>query len=253
MTHCEEENRPIYLTFQNFWYRHHNINFNIAEVNYVIHPANTSRQYLYYLRQSPIKMLEQEIRNDNYRKVFSVRSLVKASLSWPFTVIFHVKLQSKVENFTNQLLDSSGSQQLWDAAVNKKMTDVEFLVGEEAFGAHRSLLSARSPVFAGMFASGMKEAETGQVRIDDTDPKIFQCFLKFLYTGMYEPSPMDSDLLTVADKYQVETLMELCRPIPDPEEPFLFSLLDLGLGTSASNAEELLQFSSFHNFNPFSK
>ena len=53
------------------------------------------------------------------------------------------------------------------------MTDVEILVGEDAFGAHRSLLSARSPVFAAMFASGMKEAECGQVRIEDVDPVVF--------------------------------------------------------------------------------
>jgi len=62
------------------------------------------------------------------------------------------------------------------------MPDVEFLVGEEAFGAHRSLLSARSPVFAAMFASGKNEAERGQVKIGDADPATFQ---QFLYTGMF--------------------------------------------------------------------
>jgi len=91
------------------------------------------------------------------------------------------------------------------------MTDVEFLVGEETFGAHRSLLSTRSPVFAAMFASGMKEVSTGQVRIEDVDPTTFQHFLKFLYIGMVEPSSVDRDLFVVADKYGVETLMELCR------------------------------------------
>ena len=101
---------------------------------------------------------------------------------------FYDKMLSTVPNFTNKLVDSIFSEQLWASAVNRMMTDVEFLVGEEAFGAHRSLLSARSPVFAAMFASGMKEAETGQVRIEDVDPTTFQQFLKFLYTGMVEPS-----------------------------------------------------------------
>jgi len=96
------------------------------------------------------------------------------------------------------------------------MTDVEFLVGEEAFGAHRSLLSARSPVFAAMFASGMKEALTGRVRIEDVNPTTFQRFLKFLYTGMVESSAMDEELFTVADKYGVATLIELCRPATQP-------------------------------------
>ncbi len=91
------------------------------------------------------------------------------------------------------------------------MTDVEFLVGKTTFGAHRSLLSARNPVFAAMLSSGMEEAETGQICIEDVDSVTFQHFLKFLYTGMLEPSFMDKELFAVADKYQEVTLMELCR------------------------------------------
>jgi len=63
-----------------------------------------------------------------------------------------------------------------------------------------------------MFASGMKEAETGQVRVEDVEPETFQRFLKYLYTGILESSPRDEKLFTVADKYGVETLMELSRP-----------------------------------------
>ena len=134
------------------------------------------------------------------------------SISYPFLATFCVKMRSTVPNFTNKLVDSTFSVQLWTASVNRNMTDVEFLVREESFGAHRSLLSARSPVFASMFASGMKETKTGKVCIEDVDPTTFQQFLKFLYTGMFEPSSIDHDLFEVADKYQVETLMELCRP-----------------------------------------
>ena len=111
------------------------------------------------------------------------------------------------------------------------MTDVEFLVGEEALGAHRSLLCARSPVFAAMFASGMKEAENGHVRIEDVDPPSFERFLKFLYTGLMDESlAMDEKLFAVADKYQVETLMELCRPAtltPDTDGGIWKALLSL--------------------------
>ena len=35
-----------------------------------------------------------------------------------------------------------------------------------------------------MFESGMKEAETGQVCIEDVDPPKFERFFKLLYTGM---------------------------------------------------------------------
>ena len=138
--------------------------------------------------------------------------LAPLTLSCPFFVSFHAILEVPLVNFISKPLDSTWSEQLWTAAVNRKMTDVEFLVGKEIFGAHRSLISARSPVFSAMFASGMKEVETGQVRIEDVDPTTFQHFLKFLYTGMFEPSPVDRDLFIVADKYGVDTLMKLCRP-----------------------------------------
>jgi len=138
--------------------------------------------------------------------------LAPPALPCPFFVTFHATLRSSVLNFINKPLDSTWSGQLWASSVNRKMVNVEFLVGEETFGAHRSLISARSPVFSAMFGSGMKEAETGQVRIEDVDPTTFQHFLKFLYTGMFEPSCVDRELFTVADKYGVDTMMELCRP-----------------------------------------
>ncbi len=128
--------------------------------------------------------------------------------SRPILLTFRVKFKSFLENFTNTLVDSTHSEQLWAAAVNGKMTDVEFLVGEVAFEAHRSLLSARSPVFAAMFASGMKEAETGEVRIEDADAKTFKNLLRFLYTGTLETSSIDKELFRLADRYQVETLMK---------------------------------------------
>jgi len=141
----------------------------------------------------------------------SIQQFTITSQTRSILVTFYVKHVCTV-GLVNKFMDSDWSGELWAAAVNRKMTDVEFFVGEESFGAHRSLLSARSPVFAAMFASGMMEAETGQVRIEDVDPNIFGIFLEFLYTGTFEPSPNDVDLFTVADKYQINTLMDLCRP-----------------------------------------
>jgi len=163
--------------------------------------------------QQQIKLTERTTHDKKLLQIFyiSERHLIP-QLSCPFFVTFHVKLRSTATNFTNMMIDSTLSEHLWAASVNRKMTDVEMLVGEESFGAHRSLLSARSPVFAAMFASGMKEAETGQIRIEDVDHETFKHFLKFLYTGMFGPSSMDRELFKIADKYRVETLMELCRP-----------------------------------------
>jgi len=62
-----------------------------------------------------------------------------------------------------------------------------------------------------MFASGMEEARTGQVRIDYVDPDSFRHFIQFLYTGTLVATADKAKIFIVADKYQVETLMELCR------------------------------------------
>ncbi len=141
--------------------------------------------------------------------------------------IFSVTLESTVANFGHKFVDSTWQGELWASAVNKQFTDVEFLVGDESIAAHRSLLSARSPVFAAMFTSGMQECQTRQVHLDDVDSAVFSDFLKFLYTGMLEPTAKNKkELLAVADKYQVETLKNLCQldtrfDISDVTEAFL--------------------------------
>jgi len=191
---------------------HEDISCFVEEVVCYIHQEDSS------LNQR-IKMRDSSPQNEKLLQVFStqysssppVRELT-TPLSCPFVITFKARLCSTIPTFVIKMIDSIWSEQIWAAAVNRKMTDVEFLVGEEAFGAHRSLISARSPVFAAMFESGMKEAETGLVRIEDVDPITFQYFLKFLYTGMFEPSTKNRELFAVADKYGVETLMELCRP-----------------------------------------
>jgi len=193
-------------------YGHHQMRCQVYEVGFSI----TQDQNNYIYQQLSV---QQAHTNDDLLGVFSTNSFSTRLINpliQSFLVTFHVKLVSTVNNYINKPLDSTWSGHLWAAAVNRKMTDVEFLVGEEAFGAHRSLLSARSPVFAAMFASGMNEAVTGRVTIEDVDPTTFKRFLKFIYTGMFKFSALDEELFTVADKYQVETLMELCRPATQP-------------------------------------
>ena len=108
-----------------------------------------------------------------------------------FKISFHVKLSSPTANFDYQLVDDTWLDELWKAAQTKQLSDVEFLVDGKSFGAHRFIVSARSPVFAAMFSSDissdMVEANTGKVVINDTNSGVFETFLKFLYTGTLEP------------------------------------------------------------------
>ncbi len=130
----------------------------------------------------------------------------------PFSITFHVKVVNTIANYDFKFIDKTWENQIWNAVVNRKFTDVELLVGDQSFPAHRFVLSARSPVFAAMFNSGMAETQTGQVRIEDVDPNIFRLFLEFLYTGPLKSFEETEQLFTLADKYQVETLMTLCQP-----------------------------------------
>lgn len=56
-------------------------------------------------------------------------------------------------NLSNQCVDVKWKEQLWSSCANKFFTDVEFLIEDLSFAAHRRLLSVHSPVFAAMFQS----------------------------------------------------------------------------------------------------
>jgi len=157
--------------------------------------------------------MSEKIPGDEKRSQKFSRSIgiISTEPALPFTVTFCIKSTGMVANFDRKLMDSTCGAQLWAASIDQQQTDVEFLVEEEIFSAHRCLLSARSPVYEAMFASGMKEATSGKVNINDIDPDTFRNFLEFLYTGTVVPSSRNANLFVVADKYQVETLMDLCR------------------------------------------
>jgi len=130
-------------------------------------------------------------------------------------------MASTIPTVDFQFRDGLFENDLLGAARDLKLTDFVFLVGSTSFPAHRSLLAARSPVFAAMLNSGLEEARTGQVQINDTDPETFALFLRFLYVGELEydeeedevalSGPMKKKLFVLADKYQVETLMKICQ------------------------------------------
>ena len=53
---------------------------------------------------------------------------------------------------------------------------------DEELGAHRIILAARSPVFAALLNSGMREAGEGVVSIQDCRAPVFRALLHFVYT-----------------------------------------------------------------------
>ncbi|CAN6356181.1 unnamed protein product [Urochloa humidicola] len=61
--------------------------------------------------------------------------------------------------------------------------DVTFVVSGKSFVAHKSILSARSPVFMAEFFGELAERRSSCIEIQDMDPGVSQAMLYFIYTG----------------------------------------------------------------------
>ena len=94
---------------------------------------------------------------------------------------------------------------------NKNNADVYFSFEDAKIGAHKTILAARSPVFAAMFQHNMQENERNQVEITDISSTVFEESLQFFYTGQCKLNNMAEELLFVADKYQIEGLKQMCE------------------------------------------
>ena len=98
-------------------------------------------------------------------------------------------------------------------------SDVEIICGEKTFQCHKSILSARSPVFRAMFKLDMEEKKKGKVEIIDYTPIVIDQMLYFIYTGglqtsiEFDEEAQDNfeELLRAADQYQIEMLKEACE------------------------------------------
>lgn len=185
---------------------------SISEVGYFILPEDYASFSRYRFEPKTLNVIPL---NDD-EEVLQKFTISDSYTFSPRAIAFQIHFVSTLQSYDYALVDFNWKNELWAATANRKFTDVEFLVGEETFNAHRSLLSARSPVFAGMFNCGMEEARTGRVCIEDINPITFREFLQFLYTGILEPSANKGDLYVVADKYRVETLIEMCKAVVEP-------------------------------------
>jgi len=74
--------------------------------------------------------------------------------------------------------------------------------------AHKVILCARVPYFKRLFESGMQEATSGRIRIEDAEAKYFQQVLRFVYTGQLPEDLAENPeiYVPIADKYGIEEL-----------------------------------------------
>lgn len=117
----------------------------------------------------------------------------------------------------------------------KKFSDAILSVADgKEIQVHKTILAARSPVFAAMFQHEMKELKNNHVKITDVDYEVLHELLKFIYTGKVENLEIMADeLLAAADKYDLQRLKVLCEK-------------ELCENLSIENAAEILQLANFH-------
>lgn len=132
------------------------------------------------------------------------------SLSLPSEFKFDILMKETIENYRYELVDSHCALDLWSALECGLHADVELIVADASFPAHRVVIGARSAHLANLLNSATMESVTGRIRIDDASPDVFRQFLYFLYTGSVLESANSRALLKLAQRYQVETLVDLC-------------------------------------------
>ncbi len=143
---------------------------------------------------------------------FCVDFLRQNQLSENVIVHLEVYILPNMQPFEFQLIDTHLLDDLWTSAKKKILTDFELVIQDHTFFAHRAILAARSAHFSCMLTSDFwAESRTGKVIIPDAPAKVFEQLLYFLYKGSVQPSVDYEKLLVIADKYQIDSLVSLCK------------------------------------------
>jgi speckle-type POZ protein len=152
------------------------------------------------------------------------------------TFVFRICIVGTDPSYSYQLSDRLAKDQLWAALKNQlNLADVELIVKDKTFPAHKAILAARSPVFADEFEK-IQQGVPQQIRIETgVQPSTVLNFLHFVYTG--EPIGIfaDEELLKLADHYQLTTLSSLCQHALKTTDAMQMAKVSQHLNSNAEN------------------
>ncbi|CAL1267983.1 unnamed protein product [Larinioides sclopetarius] len=153
--------------------------------------------------------IELEYSSDNYAYYYNRNYSITGTLIIPLDEAH--KEHAKGVQFKS-LLDLSVHFECLLKSNGAFFSDVNINCGTVSFQAHKSILCARSPVFAAMFTTKMKENQDNKVDITDLSPQIFKTLLTYIYSGKTGELSVQSagELLFAADKYQLQDLKRVC-------------------------------------------
>ncbi len=153
---------------------------------------------------------EDQIGIDGSLQLFTIK--LDEMVTGQRTFVFRICIKGNAPEYFYRLSDRLGKDQLWAAKENSNMADVEFIVKGKKLLANKSILAARSPVFAAEFLKEQPVREgRHQIKIDGVEPSTVENFLHFIYTGEPISSLANEQLLKLAVQYQLTTLIKLCK------------------------------------------
>ena len=90
--------------------------------------------------------------------------------------------------------------------------DLKFICNGKTFQCHKIVLASQSDVFKTMFLNmDMTEAKSGEVKINDFTAETIETLMYYLYNQeVKDVSLINTDLLLVAEKYNISSLLEMC-------------------------------------------
>jgi hypothetical protein len=180
------------------------IGMRVEDVMYGVEDADTCPSKMTQMKR------EDKIGIDGSLQLFTIK--LDKMVTGQRTFVFRICIKGNVPEYSYQLSDRLGKDQLWAAKENPNLADVEFIVKGETLLANKSILAARSPVFAAEFTNE-QQVRVGrhQIRIDGVEPSTVEHFLHFIYMGEPMSSLANQHLLKLAVQYQITTLISLCQ------------------------------------------
>ena len=141
--------------------------------------------------------------------IFKTEITVYSELEHEDTLDNPIAIALKNQTLTNCL------RSLFTADLGFSDVTLQFADTTETLSAHKCILVARSPVFRAMFASQMKECQSGEIMIHDIEIDTMRELLTYMYTDSFsEESILDTqagDLLMSATKYEVLGVIHQCE------------------------------------------
>jgi hypothetical protein len=156
-------------------------------------------------------MTKEELDDEGNMQLFTATLCEKIVGNCKF--MFRICIEGTDSGYSFHLSDRLAKDQLWAAMKNQQcLPDVEFIVKDKTFLAHKSILAARSPVFADKFEKKQLVKDgPHQIRIDGVEPSTVENFLHFVYTGEPIGTFANEELLKLAHHYQLSTLENMCQ------------------------------------------